>query len=287
MMDLATAIVVMAALAAVVSWMVARGLRPRAVESHPRLPSLLLTLFVFLALGLLFGTKDRLYWAELIPSSAAIIYANFSVLALAAAAGAAYRLPRRPTWRRVFESGALFVLAIAALLQPVLQPVFRPAIGADHWSPGGVCLQSQPANCSAAAGATLLYAHGIRVSEREMVEYCLTDSWGTPSLGLWRGLCLTTEEVGLAPRVLDTTLEDLVTKGPWPALLFVGLPPSGADPVYEEKYGWVPGFRHSVVMFGIRPDGMIAVGDPAVGREIWTQEDLKVLWRGEAIALAD
>ncbi len=257
----------------------------RSSETQPRLAPLLLTLFVVLSLGLLFGTKDRLFWANLIPVSAAIIYSNVTVLSLAAGAGAAFRLPNRPRWRQYLSAIAMMFLALGTLVQPVLQPVLRPTRGADFWAAGNVCIQSQPATCSAAAGATLLAAHGIDVTEAEMVTWCLSDSRGTPSLGLWRALCIATSGTALRPRVVNASIDELLTQGPWPSTLVVGLPPEGADPIYSEKYGWSPGFRHSVVLFGIRPDGTVDIGDPSIGRETWSQEDLRVLWRGEAITL--
>ena len=284
MVDLIIAMGVMTALAIVVVIATAILIR-RSSETQPRLAPLLLTLFVVLSLGLLFGTKDRLFWAGLIPVSAAIIYSNITVLSLAAAAGAAFRLPNRPRWRQYLSAIAMMFLALGTLVQPVLQPVMRPTSGADFWADGKVCIQSQPATCSAAAGATLLAANGIDVTEAEMVKWCLNDSRGTPSLGLWRALCIATTGSGLRPQVVNADVEELLTQGPWPSTLVVGLPPEGADSIYSEDYGWSPGFRHSVVLFGIRPDGTVDIGDPSVGRETWSQEDLRVLWRGEALTL--
>ncbi len=284
MADLFIAMGIMSALAIVVLVATAILIR-RSSETQPRLASLLLTLFVVLSLGLLFGTKDRLFWAGLIPVSAAIIYSNVTVLSLAAGAGAAFRLPNRPRWRQYLSAIAMMFLALGTLVQPVLQPLVRPTRGANFWTEGNVCIQSQPATCSAAAGATLLAAHGIEVTEAEMVTWCLNDSRGTPSLGLWRALCIATSGSALRPRVVNASVDELLTQGPWPSTLVVGLPPEGADSIYSEKYGWSPGFRHSVVLFGIRPDGTVDIGDPSVGRETWSPEDLRVLWRGEAITL--
>ena len=127
---------------------------------------------VLSAMMLLFLTKDRMGWAHWITSPSAIIYSNGTVLALAVAAGGIYHLPNRPRWRRVGGSVVLGLLAMAALFQPALQPIFRPAVGGNSWASGGVCLQSTPHNCSAAAGATLLKARGIDVTEKQMVDWC-------------------------------------------------------------------------------------------------------------------
>lgn len=282
-MDLYVAIVVMATVAVVVFVAVAGYLSRRRIERHPRLPGLLLTLFVCLAVGLLFGTKDFLYWARWIPFSAAIIYSNFTVLALAAAAGSAARLPNRPVWRQILSAIPLLLLSVAALVQPIVQPLLRPVAGGDKWAEGNVCLQTREATCSAAAAATLLAAHRIDVTEAQMVDWCLTDARGTLSLGLWRGLYIATQDTDMEPEVLNVSVDTLIETGPWPAILSVGLPPGEVDPIYTEKYGWSPGFRHSVVLFGRNPAGLLDIGDPSIGREAWSEEDMRVLWREEAV----
>jgi hypothetical protein len=72
-----------------------------------------------------------------------------------------------------------------------------------------------------------------------------------------------------------------------PVLLSVGLPrnTSGIDPRYHRDWGWVPGFRHSVVVFRFLPGEKIEVGDPAIGRETWGVEGLDVLWSGKGLRL--
>lgn len=250
-----------------------------------RTPATVIVFAVIIAFVFLFATKDRLTWAWIVPDSAAIIWTNLTVLALAVAAGAAFRLPNRPKWRQYFNAGALALLALATLLQPVLQPRLRPVAGSNQWDGHGVCIQSTPTTCSAAAAATMLKHHGIDQTESELVRLCLTDARGTPSLGMWRGLSLATKGTAMKPRVVSATVEDLLTTGPWPTVLVVGLPRRGADPIYIQQYGWDPGFRHSVVLFGRKEEGLIDIGDPAIGRETWSDDDLRVLWRGEAIEL--
>jgi hypothetical protein len=54
------------------------------------------------------------------------------------------------------------------------------------------------------------------------------------------------------------------------------------------EWGWTPGKRHAVVVFGFLPDGKIEkidMGDPSVGREKWNVESLNTLWNGEGITL--
>ncbi len=51
----------------------------------------------------------------------------------------------------------------------------------------------------------------------------------------------------------------------------------------KNEWGWTPGVGHTVVVFGFTDDGRVEVGDPAVGREHWTVDDLRVLWNGEGL----
>ncbi len=283
--DLWIAIAIVAVIATDLAVFVGWLFRHPHSGKHKNLVPLLLVLSIVLALGLLYGTKDRLAWARWLPFSATIIYSNIAVLALAIAAGLAFRLPNRPRWRQVLSATVLALLAIATLVQPLAQPILRPTVGGDVWTDDGVCIQTQPATCSSAAAATLLVTVGIPATEAQMVLWNLNDSSGTASLGLWRGLSLATIGTAWHPRVFTGDVEQLLATGPWPAVLAVGLPPEGADPMYQEQHGWAPGFRHSVVLFGVRPDGVVEIGDPSVGREWWTQDDLRVLWRGDAIHL--
>ncbi|MDA8743230.1 cysteine peptidase family C39 domain-containing protein [Rubripirellula amarantea] len=294
MSDLWIAIGTMGTLGVLVAIAMAMWLRPPSefadLGSQPSVPShwssWIASIAALSSLALIFFSKDRIFWANWIPSSAAIVWSNLTVIALAVAAGAAYRLPRRPKWRQVFGAVSLLFLMVATLFQPILQPLFRPVYGGNQWADGGVCIQSHDRTCSAAAGATLLRASGVEVSEAQMVQWCLTDARGTPSLGLWRGLVKATAGQNTRPMVIKATAIELIESGPYPCIVVVGLPRFGADPKYVRRYGWAPGFRHSVVLFGIKPDGMVDIGDPAIGREAWSQEDLRVLYRDEAIVLA-
>lgn len=250
-----------------------------------RLAGAIVGVCAMIGLLLMFVSKDHLYWAHLCRDSAAIIWTNLTVPFLAIAAGASIRLPDRPLWRRALGAMCLAGLSVAALLQPILQPIFRPVSGGNQWATGGVCIQSRTTTCSPAAAATLLAAHGVNATEAQLVDTCLTDVRGTPSLGTWRGLKLATHGTKWRPRVAKVSVDELVRVGPFPAVLFVGLPAWGADPIYQNEYGWDPGFRHSVVLFGRKADGMMDVGDPSIGREAWSEQDVRVLWRGEAIYL--
>jgi hypothetical protein len=55
---------------------------------------------------------------------------------------------------------------------------------------------------------------------------------------------------------------------------------------YVSEWGWTPGKRHAVVVFGFLPGGKLDIGDPSVGREKWDEAALTVLWNGEGIQLS-
>ena len=62
---------------------------------------------------------------------------------------------------------------------------------------------------------------------------------------------------------------------------------SGAtvDPIYTERYSWTPGKLHSVVLYGFAENDRVNIGDPSIGLEQWTVEDLRVLYRGTGLRL--
>lgn len=60
---------------------------------------------------------------------------------------------------------------------------------------------------------------------------------------------------------------------------------TNVDPRYAQEWGWIPGLRHAVVLFGKKADGNLDIGDPSVGREAWTVDDLRVLWHGQGLRL--
>jgi hypothetical protein len=169
--------------------------------------------------------------------------------------------------------------------------VFRPLWGVaprcrDRWD-GNFCVQTTDLTCTAACAATLLNAHGIRATEQEMAELCLTRE-GTQWQGLYRGLKLKTARTPWDVEVVLGGLDHLRALDHGPAILAAGVPRGAAVArIYTERYGWTPGEWHSVLFFGFRHQGLVAMGDPTpdIGRENWTEEDLRVLWRGRGMRL--
>jgi len=228
---------------------------------------------------LLYGS-GQLFWARLMPVSAAIIYSNLSAIFAAMAAGWAWRLPKTPQWRRATLAVLLSVGSVVAILWPLLSIGLRPPPpGGNVWIEG-VAKQTSWATCSPAAAATLFRGEGIEVNEAEMIPLCLTDYAGTPTLGLYRGVKLIANRNDRRVVLLDGGLPRLIADDDWPVLVSVGLPFGVEDRRFVEQWGWIPGMGHSVVILGRTNDGDFIVGDPAVGLEIWSKADLDLLWSG-------
>lgn len=237
------------------------------------------------AVYFLFYASGQLYWAKWVPLSACIVYTNFAAILAALAAGWSWRLPNTPRWRRGVMVCLLGSMSFAAIVWSLLSIAVRPApMGGDAWE-NGVAMQTSWATCSPAAAATLLRAEGIDVSEAELIPLCLTDSSGTPTLGLYRGVKLVAERNDRDVEVLDETLAELLEKDAWPVLLAVGLPYGVEDRRYAEQWGWIPGMGHSVVALGRSDGGGIVIGDPSTGLEQWSESDLELLWHGNALRL--
>jgi hypothetical protein len=218
-----------------------------------------------------------------LPVSSVPLLGNWLLPAVAALAGLAWRLIPGGVVRR----GVLLVPLLGLCVHRTLAPVLAtpPADLANQWS-GGVCLQTSPATCSAAAAATLLRAHGIDATEAEMARLCLTTLRGTMDQGVYRGLKLKTTGTPWDVEAFDTDATGL-RKMTGPVILSVRLDRSaGVDPRYEKLWGWQPGVSHTVVFFRFTEDGAkVEIGDPAVGREQWSARDLDVLWHGEGLSL--
>ncbi|WP_345322485.1 peptidase C39 [Novipirellula rosea] len=254
-----------------------------AYSSKGQRTILCLTLAVFAMVYFLFYGSGQLFWAKLVPFSAAIIYTNFAAIFAALAAGWAWRLPNTPRWRRGTLATLLALSSLAAINWPLLSIAVRPPPqGGDDWE-NGVAMQTSWATCSPAAAATLFRAEGIDVTESQMIPLCLTDSSGTPTLGLYRGVKLISQQHNQAVEVLNETHEEMLAKDDWPVLLAVELPYGVEDRRYADQWGWIPGLGHSVVALEKRPDGSLLIADPSVGLELWNQRDLQVLWHGSGM----
>jgi predicted double-glycine peptidase len=227
--------------------------------------------------------RNQLWLTRVVPHPALVVTSNWIPLFSAALAGLAWARGSGTRLRRALPVFALAGTALFSLLEPV---VLRAESNGDFWV-YGVCMQSSQSTCSAACAATLLAWHGLPATEREMVRLCLTTRRGTSILGMYHGLGAAT--VGTDWRVVSVeptldALKEAVADGP--VAITVGLPRFGdVDPRYENHWGWQRGKTHTVVLFQFLENGLIDVGDPSIGRELWSVKALKTLWRDDALQL--
>jgi len=255
----------------------ARRGRPAAVVTVVAATILLLAVYFWF----LHGSLTLARW---LPFSGVIILGNWSAIGVGLLAGVVLGSRGVRRWRRVGLFAVLVGLGLFSLFRPLLRSA--PRLGPEEWTEGRVCLQSSPASCSACAGATLLDHYGIDTSEAEMAELCLTDRSGTPALGLYRGLGRKTAESPYRVAVVQCDVESLLSADDWPVLLLCRLPDED-HPLFSHvrNWGWTPGAGHSVVVFSRFGAGGFDVGDPMVGRQVWTLRELQALWSGRAIQL--
>ncbi|MCC2670900.1 MAG: hypothetical protein K0Q72_3371 [Armatimonadetes bacterium] len=200
-------------------------------------------------------------------------------------------------WSRAADPGAR---RRAVILSPL-------ALGAAVWSyawcfapvpagltgqadPSGYCAQSSSDSCSAAAAVMLLHTRGVRATEAEMAELCLTrEGHGTTPLGLFRGLALKARQHRLQAALVRARAPSGRPSLPGPGIVSVGLSRFVPREVAErlDQFGWQPGLRHAVLFREIDAAGKwISVYDPSFGRERWRNgADLEWLWDGLALTI--
>lgn len=238
--------------------------------------------FVALVLYIRFLWDDVLL-ARLLPFSSLIVLGNWFSFAAAIVGGVA--------WQRVPGGKLRKSLYVVGFAGVATYAVARPFLGStpqceNLWD-GDICLQTTDDTCSAACAATLLKAAGIEATEQELAQLCFTRDGGTTWQGLYRGMMLKTAGTPWTVEVFSGDFDALRTR-PGPLILAVGLPENvPVDPVYTEQYGWLPGEWHSVLLFRFLPDDRVEMAEPTpgVGREQWTVDDLRVLWRGRGLRL--
>lgn len=283
---------------------VALFLLGRAIGRSPSpRPAKVLALATVVALGgFVAFLSDNILLARLLPFSNLIIVGNAIPPLLSLLAGIAWsliprqevgvdpqdgRLSRRPFAVQVRRVSVVFLLASLGGFSVARSVWGTTPPCRDRWE-GDFCLQTSDSTCTAACAATLLKQHGIDATEREMADLCLTRSRGTLWQGLYRGLKRKTEQSPWDVMIVRGSFDDLKAIGDGPAILMAGIPRDArVARIYTERYGWSPGFWHSVLFFGFRSGGLVAMGDPTpgIGRESWSEDDLRVLWGGRGMRL--
>jgi predicted double-glycine peptidase len=173
---------------------------------------------------------------------------------------------------RLSRSGLLglsLILWISGTDRLLATARFDPASMDGEIDEDGVCRQTTDYTCGAAAAATLLHPYGVRSDEREMAEYCWTNSLtGTDELCVARGLRRKLAGTGLEPRIDLATWDDLVA---W-----------GAPAAVTVKYKLF--VDHWVVVLAIEGERVL-IGDPIDGRIVLDRESFLEMWRGRMVTL--
>ena len=253
----------------------------------------LLCVVVLLAAGLGFGMERfpdwawstySAYWPDL------VYFSNLSLEAVAVLLTLLWRSSRDRAMR--IRAAVLTVVALGVTARSYLW-YFEPAPAGltGTVDAKGLCRQTSKDSCSAASAAMLLHARGIVTTEAEMAQLCLTRTgFGTPTLGLFRGVAAKARERGLTPRLVSIPIGDWgrAASLPLPAIISVGqrgaVPPELQDEL--EGYGWTPGLRHALLLVNADPNGQwIEVADPSYGRERWPTRNLEYIWDGRALTL--
>lgn len=238
---------------------------------------------VVTACMLLFGRylADSVWVATIVPARMLPVWGNWLPLMAGLLAGIGWVLSSRPNAMKVAVLGMLVLLSMIVPYRPLFAE--RPTANVETWY-RGVLQQTTNATCAPAAAVTALDRVYVETTEAEMVNLSFTTWRGTSLHGLMRGLAVKLAGAQWRPVAAQLTRDDLENlQGP--AILFVGLPVDAPPDPRFVRWGWQPGVAHTVVFLGIRPDGRLDIGDPATGREGWSEEALSVLWKGIAIVL--
>ena len=245
-------------------------------------------LALFIVAGIFVYIRYAWYHSRLVtllPFSNLIVLGNWFPLAASALAGLAWdRIPGH-IWRKSFSAVGLFIAAFYTLILPMLGQAPRCD---SAWTADGICLQTTSRTCTPACAATLLRMCGISATEQEMADLCLTRE-GTTWQGLYRGLKCKTKGTPWRVEVMQCDANAVVAMADEPMILSVGLPATTTmnQQAATSEWGWKPGIGHSVTLLRRTHYGRIVIADPApgIGREQWTEDDVRFLFRGMAMRL--
>ena len=276
MLDLLLGIFVIGLLSAILFVASLRASR----RMHERLTHLLGIFVVAMIVAYVTRVQGHPGLSHVLPFSNLIVLSNWQPLLVSALAGLLWhRLPAQ-MWRKSTVTVALVVACLLSVYRPILA---QPPAMHDRWD-GPVCMQTSQASCTPAAAATLLRQHGIKTNEQEMALLCLTGRDGTQMHGLYRGLKLKTRGTPWDVYMFSAgAIDDL--RGTGPVLLSVELRPEVRMMRELQGGGWMVGVPHSVVLIGFIGHERVAIADPSFGRQIWTLDELRLLWHGEGVRL--
>ena len=165
---------------------------------------------------------------------------------------------------------ALNVLILAMATATATTLAVWPFGDLGHKSRGGICLQTSDYTCGAASAVNFLSALGIEATEKEMARECgVLPLRGVTMAGAWWGVEKRVREKGLSAALVRPSFEELLRLPP-PVML-------------STRYGVL--LDHMVVLTGVKEvaEGFALIADPLSGSTVWSLEDLRARWLGEAI----
>lgn len=253
----------------------------KATQRSERLGNLTGILVLLLTVAYIVFLWDHAVLTRLIPYSNVIVLGNWFPIGAAILSGIACGRLRRFKVRQAVTAFGMLVVGAAGLFLPMMGTT--PECG-NTWD-GLVCRQTSQTSCLPAACATLLSRYGVTTTEAEMASLCFTRKRGTNWLGVYHGLSVKLQPMGLRPVLFDESLEQLFARDE-PQIISCGISEEQArmHPQYEKDWGWIPGVEHAVVLLEVKKTAVI-VGDPATGRERWSKQDLQRLWNGRGVRL--
>ncbi|MCO8122917.1 peptidase C39 [Stieleria sp. TO1_6] len=260
---------------------------------------------LLLSLVFAFGLSGRLLWASALPTAAVVCWSNWLPILLAFAAGLASNASALRQLSRSIAVTSMLLLSAGFLILPVLRPSLFPIEIANtaDWQ-DGVCLQSNEASCGPAAAATLLRQSGLLAplplrhqaghwdptpldsSETWLAGACLTSRHGTSSLGLIRGLRMAVNGSDRQVQVADSDPGRWSINGQLPNLAVVRFRNHRAAGPVTQLLG-TDAEGHAIVVHSRTSDGRWRIADPAVGWRMWSDEELRRVFTGEAIYLGN
>ncbi|HEY1067630.1 MAG TPA: cysteine peptidase family C39 domain-containing protein [Pirellulales bacterium] len=246
----------------------------------PRVAGALAALVAALSAAFTLTVRGRLCMVELLPFSSAVVLADWLPLGAGFLAGVVAGDAKLNAWRKILVGAPITLLAWTGVLGCFFAGV---AIEEHPWSHFGFPIQSSNVSCSPTAAAELLRTAGVSATEREMIEACLTQSSGTTTLGLYRGLAKKVEGTGLRVKAVYGEAADLEKlRRPVLAFVYTSEPSERFSPLLSALP--TPG-DHSIIVFGFTANGNVDVGDPALGRLIWPRDRFEECFSGEALEL--
>ncbi len=208
---------------------------------------------------------DRPLLSWILPFSGAIILGNWLPVCGSFFAGICLRTTRIAIARRILLTTTMAGLCAYSLIRPLLGDAPRCLPLKD----GQVLdFQTTDNTCSAACAVGLLRIHGIRATEGELAELCLTRS-GTHWLGVYRGLKLKTAGTEWDVVAEEVAVTELMEHGPPLGILLLTFGPESVARAAESGFATEVG--HSVISLGLSERRLMTVFDPSpdYGIESW------------------